>query len=196
MQRFLRLRKESIFLHACSVTITQRNLWKPWDSAANDPTFFDDCGTVYKIWCKQKPRGRCNFVSAMLIEHRPFLTLHQKSLIIFSYILKAKYIFELGRWIANLPEKWEWIHFKVVVYIDNLHANTCHFSLHKLEWRHRTRLASGLRRRSDLASVSPWWGRVRLHVGYFDSLVLGLMDTVNCQKDLKKFSKEEWKKVG
>ena len=31
----------------------------------------------------------------------------QKSLIIFSNILKAKYIFELGRWIANLPEKWK-----------------------------------------------------------------------------------------
>ena len=149
-------RQKSWNKKACSVTITQRNLWKPWDSAANDPTFFDDCSTVYK--CKQKPRGRCNSVSAMLIEHRPFLTLHQKSLIIFSYILKAKYIFELGRWIANLPEKWEWIHFKVVVYIDNLHANTCHFSLHKLEWRHRTRLVSGLRRRSGLASVSPCGG--------------------------------------
>ena len=38
---------------------------------------------------------KSSFVSAMLIEHRPPLTLYQKSLIIFSYILKAKYIFEL-----------------------------------------------------------------------------------------------------
>ena len=52
-------------------------------------------------------RKRVDFVSAMLIEHRPPLTLCQKSLIIFSYILDAKYVFEIGRWIANLLEKWK-----------------------------------------------------------------------------------------
>ena len=35
-------------------------------------------------------------ISAMLIEHRPPLTLCQKLLTVFSYILKAKYIFEIG----------------------------------------------------------------------------------------------------
>ena len=47
---------------------------------------------------------KSNFVSAMLIEHCPLLTLNQKSLIIFSYILKAKLIFKLGRCIENLPD--------------------------------------------------------------------------------------------
>ena len=42
-------------------------------------------------------RNRVDFISAMLIEHRPLLTLYQKSLIIFPYILKAKYLFEIGR---------------------------------------------------------------------------------------------------
>ena len=37
-------------------------------------------------------RNRVDFVNAMLIELNPLLTLNQKSLIIFSYILKAKYL--------------------------------------------------------------------------------------------------------
>ena len=53
----------------------------------------------------------------MLIEHRPLLTLNQKSLIIFSYILKAELIFKLGRYIENLPENGKWIHLNVV-YLD------------------------------------------------------------------------------
>ena len=63
----------------------------------------------------------------MPIEHRPLFTPYQKSLIIFSYILKTKYTVELGRWIANLPANGEWIHLNVIVYLDNL-ANTCHLA--------------------------------------------------------------------
>ena len=58
----------------------------------------------------------------MLIENRPLLTLYQKLLAIFSYILKEKYISELG--IVNLSE----IRLNVTVYLHNLHANTCHFA--------------------------------------------------------------------
>ena len=42
-------------------------------------------------------RNRVDFAGAILIEHRPLPTLYQKTLIVFSYILKAKYTFELGR---------------------------------------------------------------------------------------------------
>lgn len=42
-------------------------------------------------------RNCVNFVSAMLIEHRPFPTLYQKSCIIFTDILTANYILEIGR---------------------------------------------------------------------------------------------------
>ena len=52
-------------------------------------------------------RNCVNFVSAMLIEHRPLPTLYQKSCIIFTDIPTANYILEIGRWIANLPEKME-----------------------------------------------------------------------------------------
>ena len=52
-------------------------------------------------------RNCVNFVSAMLIEHRPLPTLYQKSCIIFTDILTANYILEIGRRIANLPEKWK-----------------------------------------------------------------------------------------
>ena len=88
---------------------------------ANNPTFYVDRGTVYK--CK---RGtlKSSFVSEMLIKHRSPLTLYQNLLAIFPYTLDAKNIFELGRWIVNLPE----IHLNAVIYLDNLHANTCHFS--------------------------------------------------------------------
>ena len=64
------------------------------------------------------------FESAILIENRPLLTLYQKLLAIFSYILKEKYISELGRWIVNLSE----IRLNVTDYLHNLHANTCHFA--------------------------------------------------------------------
>ena len=77
---------------------------------------------------------KSSFVSAMLIKHRPLLNLDQKkTIIIFSYVLKAKYKFEPGRLIANLPEKME---------NDYTYANACHFAkktstsniiLHKLE---------------------------------------------------------------
>ena len=50
-------------------------------------------------------RNRVDFAGAILIENRPLPTLYQKALIVFSYILKAKYTFELGRWTANLAEK-------------------------------------------------------------------------------------------
>lgn len=64
------------------------------------------------------------FESAILIENRPLLTLYQKLLAIFSYILKEKYISELRRWIVNLSE----IRLNVTDYLHNLHANTCHFA--------------------------------------------------------------------
>ena len=52
--------------------------------------------------CEQcRDAMKSSLVSAMLIEHRPlvFFSIYSWS--------KLKYIFELGRWIANLPEKWK-----------------------------------------------------------------------------------------
>ena len=113
----------------------------------------------------------------MLIEHRRLLTLYKNTLLIFSYILKAKYIFSIGRWIGNLLEKWGWIHYSLVVYLllrNKILSND--IILHKLEWRHGIRLVTGLRRRS-LASVSPCGGggegtttrrlNIRLHRHWF-----------------------------
>ena len=58
----------------------------------------------------------------MLIEHRPILTLYQKSLVFFSYILGANYSIYLKS-DAKLqinPKNEKWIHFNVVVYLDKL----------------------------------------------------------------------------
>ena len=106
-QRFFRLRKESLSLHARSVTISKRNLFKLWDSAANDPNFFSTTVALFtnasrnrvdvEILFRQRGANRTSSSSYSI----------QKSLIIFSNILKAKYIFELWRWIANLPQKWK-----------------------------------------------------------------------------------------
>ena len=127
---------------------------------------------------------KSSFVIAMLIEHRPLLNLYQKSLIIFSYILKAKYVLELRRWIANLPEKWKIDSLQSFLFISITFTLTrttlqkiltSNIILHKLEWRHGTRLVFGLRRRS-LASISlGGGGRVRLHVGLKNGLSLRIL---------------------
>ena len=130
---------------------------------ANDPTFYDDRGIVYK--CK---RGtlKSSFVTEMLIKHRPPLTLYQNLLAIFPNTLDAKNIFELGRWIVNLPE----IHLNAVVYLDNLHVNTCHFSkrCHQVTLFCIIRMTS--RNTISVYVLSPPFhlgggGKVRLHVG-------------------------------
>ena len=129
---------------------------------ANNPTFYVDRGTVYK--CK---RGmlKSSFVSEMLIKHRSPLTLYQNLLAIFPYTLDAKNIFELGRWIVNLPE----IHLNAVIYLDNLHANTCRFSkrCHQVTLFCIIRMTS--RNTISVYVLSPLFhlggGRVRLHVG-------------------------------
>ena len=52
------------------------------------------------------------------------LTPNQWSLIIFFYIFKAMYIFELGRWIANIPEKMENEFTSMLLFISiTFHAN-------------------------------------------------------------------------
>ena len=71
---------------------------------------------------------KSGFVSAMLIENRLLPTLCQKPLMISSCILKSKYAFELGRWIANLPEKWKMNTLQCCCFLDSPHANTCHFA--------------------------------------------------------------------
>ena len=124
-------------------------------------------------------RNRVDFTSAMLIEHRPFLTPYRKSLIIFSCILIANIYLKSDAELQIYLKNGKWIHFSVVVYLDNHHANTCRFAkissndivLHELEWHHRTRKVSGLRRSSH-AFISPGGGeggRVRQHVGYWSN---------------------------
>ena len=59
------------------------------------------------------------FKGTMLIEHRRLLTLYKKTLLIFSYFLKAKYKFSIGRWIANLFEKSEDEFTAVLLFISS-----------------------------------------------------------------------------
>ena len=72
-QRFFRLRKESLSLHARSVTISKRNLFKLWDSAANDPNFFRRLWHCLQMQAETALMLKSCFVSAVLIEHRPLL---------------------------------------------------------------------------------------------------------------------------
>ena len=70
---------------------------------------------------------KSSFVIVMLIEHRPPLTLYQKLLMIFSFILKQSIHLNSDAELQIYPKNGKRIHFKVV-YLDNLHANTCNFA--------------------------------------------------------------------
>ena len=70
---------------------------------------------------------KSSFVIVMLIEHRPPLTLYQKLLMIFSFILKQSIHLNSDAELQIYPKNGKRIHFKVV-YLDNLHANRCNFA--------------------------------------------------------------------
>ena len=70
---------------------------------------------------------KSSFVIVMLIEHRPPLTLYQKLLMIFSFILKQSIHLNSDAELQIYPKNGKRIHFKVV-YLDNLHTNTCNFA--------------------------------------------------------------------
>ena len=103
----------------------------------------------------------------MLIENRPLLTLYQKLLAIFSYILKEKYISELG--IVNLSE----IRLNVTVYLHNLHANTCHFAKRYYQVTLFCIIRVTSRNTISVDVPSPPFhlggggGEVRLHMGWY-----------------------------
>ena len=125
LQRFFRLRRVAFSSRLQRNYISQKSLKSlrfcgKWSNSFRRPWYCLQMQTETAWGLKS------SFVSAMLIERRPLLTRYQKLVMNSSNILKAKYTFELWRWRANLPEKW--IHFKVVAYLNNLHANTRHFA--------------------------------------------------------------------
>ena len=98
------------------------------------------------------------FKGTMLIEHRRLLTLTKISSLSFPIPLKQNIYFQSDAELQIYWKKWGGIHYSLVVYLllrNKILSND--IILHKLEWRHGTRLVTGLRRRS-LASVSPCGG--------------------------------------
>ena len=93
LQRFFRLRKElhlrrNYLLKKSAETLRFCGKWS---------NFFRRPWYCLQMQAETAWTLKSSFVSVMLIEHRRLLTLSKKSLIIFSYILRANYIFELGR---------------------------------------------------------------------------------------------------
>ena len=70
---------------------------------------------------------KSSFVSAVVIEHRPLLTLYQKSLLIFLYILK-QFIYLNSDAELKITQKNGGAIIYRFIYLDNLHANTCRFA--------------------------------------------------------------------
>ena len=140
-------------LHWKAIILVQPSSDATWQttSSTNDPTF------LTAALFTNASRNRVDFQRHDVNRTSSSSYSYKNTLLIFSYILKAKYIFSIGRWIANLLEKMRMNSVQSCCLSLRNKILSNDIILHKLEWRHGTRLVTGLRRRS-LASVSPCGG--------------------------------------